>query len=277
MLSSPVSSPAGRPHVLLIDDEPLALRPLVELLRQQDWLVSLADDPRRGHLRALTLQPDLIVLDMSMPGMNGLALLRRLREAPETRDIPVIFLSAQNQAEQRLAGLTLGGVDYVTKPFEPQEVLARISIHLRLAQRGRGDTAASENAPPTAETAAPPRNADEVLLRAAMRFIEEHLAELPALDAIAVAVGTHEKRLSQVFRQRTGNTVFAFARQLRLHKGKELLASSELGMQDIAELIGFRSAANFATAFREQQGVTPSEFRQQARVDSPSPLDGAAS
>lgn len=275
MLSSPVSSPSGRPHVLLIDDEPLALRPLVELLRQQDWLVSLADDPQRGHLRALALQPDLIVLDMSMPGMSGLALLRRLREAPETQDIPVIFLSAQNQAEQRLAGLTLGGVDYVTKPFEAQEVLARISIHLRLAQRGRGDTAASEDESSlSTATAAAPRDADEVLLRAAMRFIEEHLAELPVLDAIATAVGTHEKRLSQVFRQRTGNTVFAFARQLRLHKGKELLANSELGMQDIAELIGFRSAANFATAFREQQGVTPSEFRQQARAANPP--DGAA-
>ncbi|MGJ4748812.1 helix-turn-helix domain-containing protein, partial [Leptospira sp. SA-E8] len=134
--------------------------------------------------------------------------------------------------------------------------------------------AAPDNESAAAATTAP-RDADEVLLRAAMRFIEEHLAELPALDAVAVAVGTPEKRLSQVFRQRTGNTVFAFARQLRLHKGKELLASSELGMQDIAELIGFRSAANFATAFREQQGVTPSEFRQQSRATHPP--DGAAS
>lgn len=261
-----------QPHILLIDDEPEALRSLVALIRQQGWQVSLAAEPHRGHLRALALQPDLIVLDISMPGMDGMALLRRLRAAPETQDIPVIFLSAQHAADQRLAGLTEGGVDYVTKPFEPQEVLARIRIHMQLARRAKAKPAPQENsdtstsqgddAPAEVHT---PTDADEALLRAAMQFIETHLAELPGLTEIAAAVGTHEKRLSQVFRQRAGSTVFAFARQLRLQKAKDLLVNSDLEIQDIAELTGYQSAANFATAFREQQSMTPSDYRQQAR------------
>ncbi|MFO6419723.1 response regulator [Hylemonella sp. W303a] len=263
--------PSDQPHILLIDDEPEALRSLVALIRQQGWQVSLAAEPHRGHLRALALQPDLIVLDISMPGMDGMALLRRLRAAPETQDIPVIFLSAQHAADQRLAGLTQGGVDYVTKPFEPQEVLARIRIHMQLARRAKvkptpqedSDTPTSEN--DAAAEAHPPTDADEALLRAAMQFIEAHLSELPGLTEIAAAVGTHEKRLSQVFRQRAGSTVFAFARQLRLQKAKDLLVNSDLEIQDIAELTGYQSAANFATAFREQQSMTPSDYRQQAR------------
>jgi DNA-binding response OmpR family regulator len=265
--AAPVQPP-DQPHILLIDDEPEALRALVALIRQQGWQVSLAAEPHRGHLRALALQPDLIVLDVSMPGMDGMALLRRLRAAPETQDIPVIFLSAQHEADQRLAGLTQGGVDYVTKPFEPQEVLARIRIHMQLARRGKQQAPAPQTAPaatPPTE-ANSPTDADEGLLRAAMHFIEAHLADLPGLTEIASAVGTHEKRLSQVFRQRAGSTVFAFARQLRLQKAKDLLVNSDLEIQDIAELTGYQSAANFATAFREQQSMTPSDYRQQART-----------
>jgi DNA-binding response OmpR family regulator len=259
--------PAGnQPHVLLIDDEPEALRALVALIRQQGWQVSVVAEPHRGHLRALALQPDLIVLDVSMPGMDGMALLRRLRAAPETQDIPVIFLSAQQNTEQRLAGLTEGGVDYVTKPFVPQEMLARIRIHLQLARRSRQESPAQPaTATPTPELPTAPTDPDEALLRAAMRYIEAHLASLPGLTEIAAAVGTHEKRLSQVFRQRAGSTVFAFARQLRLQKAQDLLVNSDLEIQDIAELTGYQSAANFATAFREQQSMTPSDYRQRAR------------
>lgn len=263
----PTAPPASSPHILLIDDEPEGLRALVALLRQQNWQVSVMSEPQRALLRALAMSgaPDLIVLDMSMPGMDGIALLRHLREAPQTQHVPVIFLSAANQSKQRLAALTLGGVDYVTKPYEPQEVLARIRIHLRLAQRG------SEPADALDVPGVQASDADEVLLRAAMHFIEEHLADLPSLDELATALGTHEKRLSQVFRQRTSSTVFAFARAMRLQKGKELLASSEMDVRDIAELLGYQSAASFTTAFREQQGVTPSEFRQQARRPAPRP------
>ena len=110
-----------------------------------------------------------------------------------------------------------------------------------------------------------PQDADQLVLRAAMRFIAQNLGELPSLAEIARKVGTHDKRLSSIFREHLGSTVFAYVREVRLRKGQELLADSAISVQDIAELVGFRSACNFTTAFRERVGTTPSEYRLRVR------------
>lgn len=247
------------PHILVIDDTPEDIRSLLAILRAQPWRLSLASDPRQGYQRALALRPDLIVLDVRMPGMDGFTLCRLLREAPATQRTPVIFLSSASTVEERLEGLSLGGVDYVLKPFAAEEVLARIRIHLQLAWR--------DEAVASPEPAASTQDGDQVVLRAAMRFIAQNLGELPSLAEIARKVGTHDKRLSGIFREHLGTTVFAYAREARLRKGQELLADSQMSVQDIAELVGFRSACNFTTAFRERQGLTPSQYRQQAQDD----------
>ncbi|TBU71238.1 response regulator transcription factor [Phytopseudomonas daroniae] len=249
------------PHILVIDDSPEELRGLIGLLRQQSWRLSLASDAHQGYQRALALKPDLILLDVRMPGMDGFTLCRLLREAPATRRVPVIFLTSAGAVDERLEGLTLGGVDYVLKSCEPQEVLARIRIHLQLAWRET-----SLGAVPSADVE--PATDAEVLLRAAMRLIAQHLDDMPSLAEIARKVGTHDKRLSGIFREHLGMTVFAYIREVRLKQGLELLANSGMSIQDIAELVGFRSACNFTTAFRERMGMTPSQFRQQERAQT---------
>ncbi len=193
-----------------------------------------------------------------MPRMNGFAVCRLLREAPVTRDIPVIFLTSASQLEQRLEGLSLGGVDYVLKPFSPEEVIARIRVHLQLTWRAPMILASEESTS---------IDHDQVVLDAAVRYIDEHLAELTSLEHIAKTVGTHEKRLSVLFRQRLGITVFTFVRSARLRKAQQLLHNSAMSIQDIAAQVGFRSACNFTTAFREKRGMTPREFRSLADAD----------
>ncbi|MBE1160701.1 response regulator transcription factor [Dyella acidiphila] len=243
---------AANPLILVIDDRPEDIRAVIELLRHEQLRVNVATDMRQGYERAVALTPDLILLDVRMPQIDGLAGSRLLKESPRTCDIPIIFLSSAGAQDERLEGLLHGAVDYVLKPCLPAEVLARIRIHLRLAPR-----AASEPSTPQALL-----SPDEVILRAAMRFIGGHLANLPALAEIAHKVGTHDKKLSAIFRQHLGMTVFAWIRDERLRRGRELLADSRMSMQDIAEQVGFRSACNFTTAFRERAGVTPSAFRR---------------
>ena len=243
-----------KPHVLLIDDSPDELSTLLALAGLEPWKISICNEPHQGLQRALALKPDLILLDVHMPRMNGFSVCRLLREAPAMRDVPVIFLTSASQLEQRLEGLSLGGVDYVLKPFSPEEVIARIRIHLQLVRR----------APPVGESERATRvdtDNDQILLDATVRYIGEHLADLPSLEHIAKAVGTHEKRLSMLFRQRLGTTVFAFVRSERLRRGEGLLQNSAMSIQDIAAHVGFRSACNFTTAFREKRGMTPREFR----------------
>lgn len=246
------------PLILVIDDTPEVLQALLRQIRAQGWRLSLASEAHQGLQRALALRPDLILLDVRMPQMDGFTLCRLLREAPATRETPVIFLTSAGALDERLEGLGLGGVDYVLKPFETAEVLARMRVHLQLARRGQpGQLADAPSAPADAE---------QLILQAAMRLIAQNLAELPSLAEIARKVGTHDKRLSTIFRSHLGTTVFAYVREARLRRSQELLADSGMSVQDIAELIGFRSACNFTTAFREWHGVTPSQFRQRLQA-----------
>ncbi|WP_454256013.1 response regulator [Pseudomonas sp. Marseille-Q8238] len=245
------------PHILVIDDTPEDVRSLLQLLRVQPWRLSVAHDSRQGYQRALALRPDLIVLDVRMPHMDGFTLCRLLREEPATQRVPVIFLTSAVTLDERIEGLSLGGVDYVSKPFEAEEVLARIRVHLQLIWRDEAIAVPAERT----DT----RDADQVVLHAAMRFIGQNLNELPSLAEIARKVGTHDKRLSAIFRERLGSTVFAYIREARLKYAQELLADSAVSVQDIADLVGFRSACNFTTAFRERVGVTPTQYRQRAR------------
>ena len=247
---------AQPPHILVIDDEPDALGAPFAAMRASGWRLSLATDGAQGCRRAELLAPDLILLDVRLPGMDGFAVCRRLRESPRTCAIPVLFLTIAGAPEERLEGLTQGAVDYVMKSCTPAELLARIQIHLELARRHakpvHGDTPAMPDA--------------EVILRAATRLISAELAAMPPLAVIAERVGVTENRLSAIFRRQLGTTVFAWIREERLRQGRRLLADTTLDVQAIADAIGFRGAGNFSTAFRERHGFTPSRYREELRA-----------
>lgn len=247
-------------HVLLIDDMPGTLRSLVSLMRAQRWRVSVATDGRQGLHRAQALAPDLILLDVGMPHLDGFATCRLLKESPRTRHVPIIFLTFAGADQERLVGLRHGGVDYILKPALPEEVVARVHIHLEYARRTAGGGEADYFREPM-----PLLSQGQVILRAAIRLISQHLADLPPLAEISRQVGTHDKKLSAIFRQHLGMTVFAWVREERLRVAREWLVGSDMPVHDIAAQAGFQSAANFSTAFRRRVGVTPSEYRKGLR------------
>ncbi len=120
--------------VLIVDDELLNLTLLEAHLTSADYLVSEARDGDEALDKAIE-GPDLILLDIMMPGMDGFETCRRLKEIERTKDIPVIFLSADQDANTKLNCFSIGGVDYITKPFESNELLARIKTHLTLRKQ----------------------------------------------------------------------------------------------------------------------------------------------
>jgi DNA-binding response OmpR family regulator len=257
-----------RPRILIIDDSREEQRVLTELLRRQQYQVTVALDGQQGYQRALATVPDLILLDVRMPNMDGFSACRLLKANPATERIPVIFLTAMDEPDDRVAGLVLGGVDYVSKPYTPAEVFARVRIHLDLARHAReagGGAVGLGDAP----AGTPSRhNPGDVLVAAAMRLIGEHLAAALTLVDIARRVGTYEKRLSQVFRQRTGMTVFAYIGEERITRSRQLLSDTDMSVNDIAAQVGFHNPGNFSTAFRERMGVTPSAYRQAMQTGS---------
>jgi len=125
------------PVVLMVDDTPANLGVLYELLSEAGYDVLVAEDGESALERAAYARPDLILLDVMMPGIDGFETCRCLKERPDTRDIPVIFMSALSDTVDKVKGLRLGAVDYVTKPFQHEEVLARVHTHLTVQRLKR--------------------------------------------------------------------------------------------------------------------------------------------
>lgn len=255
----PTTLESTRSKILIVDDSAFEQRMLVDLLSEMPYKVSVAFNGLQGYQLALANRPDLILLDVRMPNMDGYTACRLLKANPVTQDIPVIFLSGADADEERIMGLSIGGVDYVSKPFSPGELAARIQVHLNLAKRQQAPAPTPDPDAPEEELESDP---DAVLVNAVKRLISDNLAALPGLAEIARSVGTYREKLSQVFREQTGMTVFGFIREERIRRGEELLKDTDIDVQDIALLIGFNNAGNFATAFRERMGVTPTAYRQ---------------
>lgn len=128
--------------LLLVDDEPTLREPLAEYLAGQGFSVSEAESAALARTHLSREHADLVLLDIMMPGEDGLSLTRHL---VESREIPVILLTARGEAMDRILGLEMGADDYVVKPFEPRELVARIRSVLRRAVKGSGTSAAHED------------------------------------------------------------------------------------------------------------------------------------
>ena len=127
-------SAAREPTILVIDDDPLNLSIVTNYLEEYNFTILVAEDGEIGAARADYARPDLILLDIMMPGVDGYETCRRLRAQDSTRDIPVIFMTALAETEHKVRGFEAGAVDYITKPFQREEVLARVGVHLRIRE-----------------------------------------------------------------------------------------------------------------------------------------------
>ena len=123
--------------VLVVDDVPDNLSVLHDALDESGYTVLVATSGEAALQRAKQALPDIILLDAMMPGMDGFEVAKRLKAMPETAHIPIIFMTGLTETEYLVAALEAGGVDYVTKPIKPKEVMARMGVHLQGARRAR--------------------------------------------------------------------------------------------------------------------------------------------
>jgi len=126
------TSESSTPTLLIVDDTPHNIGLLVDYLEEHGYRVVIAQDGEEALQRAQFAQPDLILLDVMMPGIDGFETCRRLKGIDSMREIPVIFMTALTYTTDKVTAFSVGGVDYVTKPFQIEEVLARIKTHLAL-------------------------------------------------------------------------------------------------------------------------------------------------
>jgi len=120
--------------ILVVDDNQENLKVVSNFLKELDYKIALASDGESALHILETEKFDLILLDIMMPGMDGFEVCNKLKENADTKDIPVIFLTARNETDDIIRGFQMGGVDYITKPFRKEELLIRVKNHVKLKQ-----------------------------------------------------------------------------------------------------------------------------------------------
>jgi signal transduction histidine kinase len=194
-------------EILVVEDTPSSLELLSELLTQAGYTVRPAQEGRMALRSAQVRPPDMILLDVRMPGIDGYEVCRRLKADDRTREVPVIFLSALREADDKLKGFQLGAVDYIAKPFQPEEVLARVRTHieLRRLQTNLEDRVAD-------------RTAQLLVAQASLRDSQAQLQELASF--LQSAVEAERSRIARELHDELGQALTALRIDLAWLRGR---------------------------------------------------------
>ena len=198
-------------RILVVDDTPANIQVLSSTLKDKGYQISVATNGRQALEVVARLRPDLILLDVMMPEMDGFETCRRLKESAATNDIPVIFLTARTETMDIVQGFEVGAVDYVAKPFNSHELLARVSTHLTMDHLRR--SLAAKNA----ELA----RAHELVRRAFGRYVSEAVATSILQSPEGLELGGEEREVTILMSDLRGFT--ALAARLTPHEVIEFL------------------------------------------------------
>jgi DNA-binding response OmpR family regulator len=258
---SPATSIDNRERLLIVEDHDDMRARLVELMQPRFEVLAAADGNEAWRLARDEL-PDLIVSDVMMPGCDGVELTRRLRAHAETDAIGVLLLTAKVGSEHAVLGLSAGANDYLEKPFDASELLARCEAILAHARRLRHRLAVS-NEPMVQE--APIESSDQRWRQRVDATIAKRLSE-PEFDIETLADALHVDR-SQLFRrlkELAGVSPSDYLRDARLARARELLLSGAGNISEVAYASGFQSLSSFTRAFKARYGEPPSQVRKAA-------------
>lgn len=263
--------------ILVVDDHPNNLEIAVKLLSKLGANVITARSGQRGLKRAAYAQPDLILLDILMPEIDGFEVCRRLKTNPTTREIPIVFMTALADMEMKIRGLQAGGIDYITKPFQAEELMARVANHLRTQkciqklQRHNQQLQKLLNSSaslPEPESVSP-------ILQQVLDYIHAHLTENITLKEIAAQLGMSQSYFCRWFKQLVGISPYQYVLQQRVEQAKQLLQDPNIKLVDVALQCGFNSQSHLIHHFKRQTDTTPGAYQQQlaALQNPPFPLE----
>jgi signal transduction histidine kinase/ligand-binding sensor domain-containing protein/DNA-binding response OmpR family regulator len=245
--------------VLVVEDNP-DLRAFIRMHLQARFRVVEAADGLKGLELARRIVPDLVLSDVMMPGLDGYALCRALKQDAETDFIPVILLTARAAAQDRMAGLREAADAYLTKPFQVEELTTQIDnlIALRRRLRERFARKVVRMRPPPVEVA----SSDAKFLDQVRSAIEVQLPhEDFGVEELARMVAHSRGHLHRRLREITDESPSDLLRRMRLERAAQLLEAGAGSVSEIAYGVGFRSVAHFSNRFQDHFGVRPSAYR----------------
>ena len=257
---APVSD--QRQRVLIVEDNDDVMGYLRSLL-ENDYALFMAHNGQEGLEKAHDIMPDIIITDLMMPGIDGLALCERIKNDPLLSHIPVVVVTAKSQDADRLRGLEAGADAYLVKPFIANELLIRVEKLLLLRQqlRERFSQALQQHKEQPEEALTP---IDRQFLEKLNQTVKEQMDKnLIDVESISAAMCMSSKQLRRKLLAITGETTSQYVLHLRLNKAKDLLDQAhDLNIGDIALRCGFDDNAHFARAFKQYSGLTPTQYRR---------------
>jgi len=252
--------PGKKPTILVVEDNPDMRHYLVTLLEGRFSIIE-AGDGLDGLKAARNSIPELVISDVMMPRLDGFQLCEKLKADKLTSHIPIILLTAKGSGESKIKGLEQGAVDYLTKPFEKQELILRIQNLLELQQAQqeylRNQITAMDMKIARLQVA----SADEKFLQRAMEIIEKNIHD-PEFNALIFAqkLGLSRVHLNRKLSGLVGQKTNEFIRTIRLKMAAKLLQNRAGTVSEIAYEVGFNHLSYFANCFKAQYGVLPSEY-----------------
>lgn len=238
---------------------------------KQSYRIAEAANGDEGWRQVLALQPDLVVSDVMMPGINGIDLCRKIKNDERISHIPVILLTARSSEEQKLEGIQTGADDYITKPFNFEILESRIRNLIELREKSQKvfrktlDVKASElKITPL----------DQKFIENAIRLVEQNVASPDfSVEHLGRELGISRAYLYKKMVALTGKSPLEFIRTIRLQHAAQLLEKSQLTVAEIAYQVGFNNPKYFTKYFKEEFNILPSSYAAARRKESSRPSD----
>jgi DNA-binding response OmpR family regulator len=245
-------------HVLLVDDNE-DIRLFIRTCLGNAYRFIEAQHGREGLSMAIERIPDLIISDLMMPDMDGIEFCRHIKNDKRTDHIPFIILTAKATEQSKLEGLTTGADDYLIKPFNKNELLAKVKNRVELQQNLQSHL---RHELLMSGTPVHATSAEEQFILKAKVYVEKYMAESSlTVESLAAEMSLSREQLYRKMIALTSLSPSLFIRQLRLQKAARLVAAKWGPVSQIAYEVGYENLSHFSKSFKEEFGTLPSEYK----------------
>jgi len=270
---------ADKPRVLVVDDN-IDIQSYIRGILEETYNVETATDGAEGLEKAREIMPDILVTDIMMPKMDGIDLVRQIKESPETSHIPVVIVTAKIADEARLEAYESGADSFITKPFSSKLLMARLrnilatrhlcaakSVECQIATlpmtHGADSTPDTQDSTPDNPIISKLTVADEEFLHKVGQIISDNIAgEHLDVGFIAGEMCMSHSTLYRKVKSITGMSVARLIRKYRARRAAELMRTGNYTVSEIAMMVGMGSMGNFRQCFREEFNSTPSDYQR---------------
>ena len=245
--------------VLLIVEDSRDVADYLAAILKSEYRIECAQDGKSGLEKALTLIPDIILSDVMMPEMDGIALLEKVKNDLCTSHIPVVLLTAKVDVASRLSGLERGADAYLAKPFDEKELHIVLKNLIVIRKKLHERYASPENFPPLAENG---YKIEDAFMSKVKQILEANLDDDEfGISQICRELAVSHTQLYRKFKSVSNKTIAEYFKSLRLNKAKTLLSATSMNVTEVAFAAGFKNLSYFSREFTHQFGKSPKEFR----------------